>query len=216
MIDLYAALGVQRSASTAEITKQYRKLSKECHPDKHPDDAAAVERFKEISLAFDILSDPEKRAIYDTTGEMPVVDAQARKDTMTARILHDIVHIMIKQIVEAGNKPKEHDMVDLLKQQVRGEIKEIPNQINEIEETCTILVDLAARFKSEDGLLKSVTLAPMPALRKAIDNLAEREWHLQKILDMLGKAKFSKEKQEMMYKIMMSGVNDIKFGTWTH
>jgi molecular chaperone DnaJ len=66
--DLYAALGVSSSASADEIKKAYRKLARKHHPDVNPGDKQAEERFKEISQAHDILSDPEKRKLYDEFG----------------------------------------------------------------------------------------------------------------------------------------------------
>ena len=60
--DLYATLGVAKTASADEIKKAYRKLARVHHPDANPDDPKAEERFKEISHAHDVLSDPEKRA----------------------------------------------------------------------------------------------------------------------------------------------------------
>jgi molecular chaperone DnaJ len=63
--DLYATLGVSSTASADDIKKAYRKLARENHPDRNPDDARAEERFKEISHAHDVLSDPEKRREYD-------------------------------------------------------------------------------------------------------------------------------------------------------
>jgi molecular chaperone DnaJ len=63
--DPYAALGVDRKATPEQIKKAYRKLARQYHPDRNPDDAKAEERFKEISEAHDILTDPEKRAAYD-------------------------------------------------------------------------------------------------------------------------------------------------------
>lgn len=62
---LYAMLGVGRSAGEAEIQKAYRKLAKEHHPDVNPGDTKAEERFKKISVAYEILSDKDKRARYD-------------------------------------------------------------------------------------------------------------------------------------------------------
>lgn len=61
----YEALGLTRSASDAEIRTSYRKLAKELHPDLNPDDAKAEERFKEVSAAFNILGDAEKRKRFD-------------------------------------------------------------------------------------------------------------------------------------------------------
>src|SRR3954452_19701196 len=63
--DHYKVLGVDRKASADEIKKAYRKLARQYHPDKNPGDAKAEARFKEISLAHDVLGDPEKRKEYD-------------------------------------------------------------------------------------------------------------------------------------------------------
>lgn len=63
--DPYQELGVSRGASAAEIKSAFRKLAKELHPDKNRGNAAAEERFKKVSAAFDILSDDKKRAKYD-------------------------------------------------------------------------------------------------------------------------------------------------------
>src|SRR5690554_52730 len=66
--DYYSVLGVGKNASQEEIKKAYRKLALKYHPDKNPGDRATEERFKEISEANEVLSDPEKRKKYDTLG----------------------------------------------------------------------------------------------------------------------------------------------------
>jgi molecular chaperone DnaJ len=66
--DLYASLGVSRSATSDEIKKAYRKLARKHHPDVNPGNKEAEERFKSISQAYDVLSDPEKRKLYDEFG----------------------------------------------------------------------------------------------------------------------------------------------------
>ncbi len=66
--DFYELLGVQRGASPDDIKKAYRKLAMQHHPDKNPGDKAAEHRFKELSEAYDILKDDQKRAAYDRFG----------------------------------------------------------------------------------------------------------------------------------------------------
>src|SRR6476619_2963602 len=63
--DYYAALGVAKDADQAAIKRAYRKLATELHPDKNPGNAEAEARFKEVSEAYDVLSDTKRRAEYD-------------------------------------------------------------------------------------------------------------------------------------------------------
>lgn len=68
--DYYAVLGVASDASAKDVTKAYRKLARQFHPDANPGDASAEERFKEISAAYDVLGDEEKRREYDEVRRM--------------------------------------------------------------------------------------------------------------------------------------------------
>jgi len=84
--DLYAALGVPRTASTDDIKKAYRKLARKHHPDVNPGNKEAEEKFKAISEANDVLSDPEKRKLYDEFG---MAGVQAGFDAEKARTYRD-------------------------------------------------------------------------------------------------------------------------------
>ncbi|OLT28661.1 hypothetical protein BJF83_14925 [Nocardiopsis sp. CNR-923] len=63
--DYYEILGVSKTASKQEIRQSYRKLVRENHPDSNPDDPVAKERFKEVSAAYNVLSDDKRRKEYD-------------------------------------------------------------------------------------------------------------------------------------------------------
>lgn len=75
--DYYETLGVARNASEAELKKAYRRLAMKYHPDRNPDDKSAEDKFKEAKEAYDILSDPRKRAAYDQFGHAGVDPAAA-------------------------------------------------------------------------------------------------------------------------------------------
>src|SRR5579863_5248261 len=66
--DYYEILGVKKSASADDIRKAFRKLARKYHPDVNPGDKAAEEKFKSLSEANEVLSDPKKRKIYDQVG----------------------------------------------------------------------------------------------------------------------------------------------------
>ena len=70
MADLYEMLGVTRDASADEIKKAYRKIARELHPDVNPD-PAVQDKFKEVTAAYEVLSDPQKRQQYDM-GELNI------------------------------------------------------------------------------------------------------------------------------------------------
>lgn len=71
-VDYYEQLGVARDADEATLKRAYRKLAMQYHPDRNPGDAAAEEQFKQISEAYGVLSDPQKRRMYDRFGHAGV------------------------------------------------------------------------------------------------------------------------------------------------
>src|SRR5258706_14554231 len=66
--DYYETLGVPRNASADDIRKAYRKLARKYHPDLNPGDKSSEDRFKNVQEAYDVLSDPKKRQMYDQFG----------------------------------------------------------------------------------------------------------------------------------------------------
>src|SRR3954453_1217489 len=73
--DLYAVLGVPKTASADDIKKTYRKLASKLHPDKNPGNKQAEAQFKEVNHAYDVLGDEKKRSLYDEFGEEALRDS---------------------------------------------------------------------------------------------------------------------------------------------
>jgi len=67
-MDFYETLGVKRDAAVDDIRKAYRKLARKHHPDLNPGDKTAEDRFKKVQEAYDVLSDPKKKQMYDQVG----------------------------------------------------------------------------------------------------------------------------------------------------
>jgi curved DNA-binding protein len=88
--DYYAVLGIEKTAGTDAIKKAYRKLAVKYHPDKNPGDKAAEERFKEITEAYAVLSDPDKRRQYDQFGEAGFHQRYSQEDIFRNADLNDI------------------------------------------------------------------------------------------------------------------------------
>jgi molecular chaperone DnaJ len=88
--DFYGILGVDRNASADDVKKAYRKRARELHPDANPDDPTAEDKFKELSRAYEVLSDPQQRANYDRFGEAGLGGAASGGDPFGGGGLGDI------------------------------------------------------------------------------------------------------------------------------
>jgi len=90
-MDYYEVLGVKKDSSAQDIKKAYRKLAMKYHPDRNKGDKEAEEKFKKISEAYAVLSDPEKRKQYDTFGASGFQQRYSQEDIFRGFDLGDIL-----------------------------------------------------------------------------------------------------------------------------
>ena len=76
--DYYAVLGIERSATADDVRAAYRRAARASHPDLNPGDQTALDRFKRVQLAYDVLIDPERRAEYDAPPPISAIQAGHR------------------------------------------------------------------------------------------------------------------------------------------
>lgn len=98
MKDLYAVLGVSLMATPEDIKQAYRKLAMRFHPDRNPENPDAEERFQSIKEAYEILSDSEKRRVYDESRNLEVLDNPVATAT-------EIWTSFITQLTTIGDRP---------------------------------------------------------------------------------------------------------------
>merc|ERR1719409_2623390 len=102
--DLYGALGVADDADDAEIKKVYRKLSIKYHPDKNPDEASRL-KFNEVRDAYEILSDPDKRILYDTGG-MEAVKKGEKGDVQKTDDINSEINVNLVDLYSGNSEYK--------------------------------------------------------------------------------------------------------------
>jgi DnaJ-class molecular chaperone len=107
----YEVLGVGRTATPEEIRKAYKKLCLDCHPDRNPGDPDAEDRFKQVSAAYQTLSDPKRRKMYDVSGKdevrNPFVGHQGANFQDAIRTIFNVINDYVDDDDEDWQPPSE-------------------------------------------------------------------------------------------------------------
>jgi curved DNA-binding protein CbpA len=140
--DLYALLGIERTATADEVKAAYRRAAMEHHPDRNPGDDEAIKRFQQVKLAYEILSDDEKRATYDATGRIP----EAGKDPEAA-MREDAIAIFMEAMNQAGPVPSQRDMISIMEIIIAGKQNTLRHSLQQTRSQIAGMEKVKGRFK---------------------------------------------------------------------
>ena len=144
--DLYAALDVPRTADAPTVRKAYRRAAKKAHPDA----GGSREAFALIQLALDCLTDADRRAHYDRTGDAGQADAQTL-DSTALQIITQVMWQAVTTLVQQNQSPGQHDLIKAAKEHLHNETITLNAQLSDAEKTVAQARDLAARFTPMKG-----------------------------------------------------------------
>jgi len=143
---LYKVLGVKKTASRESIRKAYRKRAMQAHPDRGGD----AERFREVNLVYSVLSDDARRARYDETGEFDIHNVDnSHAETMS--ILSQCLNETLSQLVQAGLKPEQEDLIARMQASLKGAREKQGEEINNLEHARRTFQSVAGRFTVKDN-----------------------------------------------------------------
>jgi len=153
MTDLYRVLKVKRSATPEQIRQAFRALALKHHPDRGGDRA----KFEAAQLAFDVLSDPQRRARYDATGEY-VRRAEGNPDAPAVEALGMVLSAVLQALADAGRSPEREDVLAHLRKGLGNAREQVRQQLDQADAE-------EAKFKRAQELLEQHTYAFTPPQR---------------------------------------------------
>lgn len=186
---LYRTLGVKKDATEEQIKKAYRKLSLKFHPDRNPGDDKAADKFKEITHAFEILSDPQRRAAYDATGD----ESNTRvPETETNTILSNVLAVVLIEVSGMGRNVAKVDLVKEMTNKLKRKIKANQEENKGSKKTREAFEKALGRFSSddEDNVLEQQLKWHIAEIDRMIEANNKAVAMYQKCLDVLKRYKY--------------------------
>lgn len=179
---LYDLLEVSPTATPEEIKAAYRTKAMKHHPDRNPGDASAEEQFKAIQHAYDVLSDPARRAEYDSTGESQQQDPNALAYEIFAQMFLNIAN----SLTEGGNPNStvplgRTDLLAIMLSQLREQARGIERSAQMNTLACERLKQILARLHSKQG---SDNTPLHEAMQAQITQLEARKFSIERDRDL--------------------------------
>jgi curved DNA-binding protein CbpA len=190
----YEILGVNKHSTKKEIKDAYRKLSKKYHPDNNPDDPEAEEKFKDIALAYEILSDPEKKEYYDKTGE-----AKPAGDPEQIRIRQDLAILLSESIAKLSEYP-ELNIVDHILDSLYARQVELKNEINVFIQSVINFQNVGKRITStEENILRELTENMVEQSQYKKEQLIRQRKYNDKLIQIVNNHKYEIEEMARIH-----------------
>ena len=168
-MNLYEVLDVAKDATEQQIKKAFRKLVHQYHPDKNPGDDAANEMFVRINLAYEVLSDPARRKLYDETGcTGGATDEDAEIWKYVGVVLSECLDSPMTMFLSAPhNNPSPGDLVSRMKSHLDSSIKNGERLIQENLKRIKHLVKIVSPFvENEDHMIFEILSGRIESLRQ--------------------------------------------------
>jgi len=175
--DLYSILRIKKTATNEEIRKAYYRLALQFHPDRNPNDSNATQRFQEIGRAYEILSNEEKRKLYDQTGSTDAEDLLFSNKTgkeweeywraLFQKISVDDINLFLK--VYKNSTEEQQDLIQSYKK-LKGNMKLVLDSVTGAEEE-----DLPRFIDIINNQIKNGKVENFPAFKKSCDVLLKNK-----------------------------------------
>jgi len=168
----YQTLGVSREATPEEIKKAYRKMVVQYHPDKNPGDPSAEERFKQATLAYEVLSDPQKRQVYDcgfnpSGGFDPgQVDPSLLDPEKFVKTFVNLFSDYLDEHIPGGFRPRANRVAEQLRKTKKQKKRTSPKTSKKASHNCDRCRDTGRVVLNQGGFKVFVTCRACPT-RKA-------------------------------------------------
>lgn len=194
--DLYKTLGVERDASSEDIKKAYRDLSKQLHPDVSGKDS--IEEFQRIKIAYDVLSNPETRARYDD-GDDSVFEEFGIQMT-SEEVAKRAISLVFAEVLDGKDleEIKYSDLIAQVKREIGNRIEVTKRQLQTMEQDLVMLDNVKTRLTVEDQTIYDRILNKRrKATSDKIGHLNEMQEVHQIMLKLIAKDKYTIDDDEM-------------------
>lgn len=198
-VDLYAVLGLKKTATAAQVRKAYRKLAAKYHPDQNPGEDV-VAQYHAVCEAYEVLSDPERRRRYDETGDAsrPPPPDQELLSVIAPAVIRVFQECHTGQTTipgwfgESKSDPKRTDLAARVRDLLKPDLAKIEDHITSLKKAKKLLAEIAGRFSVDSGpnLLDELVRSQARGVESDLAAAEQRAGVLKRAMDYLKTVKY--------------------------